>query len=182
MPQRGIQRPCERRSQPRIGEPAGGAGPLVTGGKGRSRSEARHRVRPREDRSREPLGQRGPWHVPVARAEPLGGGALVVSSRARRSCEVLAAVVMLWACGGNAALQASIDRASQRVLDAEQSGAGQCAPRELAIARSQLEFAELELSQGDAAQAARHAASAEEHAVAAKLLSPPEHCAVRSAR
>jgi hypothetical protein len=56
-----------------------------------------------------------------------------------------------------------------------------CAPRQLAIARSHLEFAELERQQGFNSRAEYHLRVASQHARAAKLLSPPEHCAAPAA-
>lgn len=65
------------------------------------------------------------------------------------------------------------------VEQAERNGAVRCAPRELAIARSQLRFATLELDQGFPSKAQAHLARAEPNARAALTLSPPQHCAKR---
>jgi OOP family OmpA-OmpF porin len=65
------------------------------------------------------------------------------------------------------------------VEQAERNGAIRCAPRELAIARSQLEFASLELDQGFVSKAEAHLWKAESNAHAADFLSPPQYCAVR---
>jgi len=65
------------------------------------------------------------------------------------------------------------------VEQAERNGAIRCAPRELAIARSQLEFATIELDQGFVSKAQAHVAKAEPNAHAADFLSPPQYCAVR---
>ena len=59
---------------------------------------------------------------------------------------------------------------------AEQSGAKKCAPRELALARAYLEFAELALEEGSVSQARSHLALAELNARAAGVQSPAEHC------
>lgn len=56
------------------------------------------------------------------------------------------------------------------------AGAYGCAPRELALARAQLEFAQLELSQGDPVRATEHLDEAEENVGAAELLSPKQRC------
>lgn len=59
---------------------------------------------------------------------------------------------------------------------AEDSGAMRCAPRELAVARSHLEFAQLEREQGFESRAEQHLRIADEQARAAQLLSPPGRC------
>ena len=79
-------------------------------------------------------------------------------------------------CARNVALDAQVDRIGQLLLDAEDSGAMRCAPREMAVARSQLEFAELERKQGFTSRAEQHLLLADQHARAALLLSPVTHC------
>jgi hypothetical protein len=59
---------------------------------------------------------------------------------------------------------------------ADQNGAMRCAPRQLAVARSHLEFAYLEREQGFSSRAQYHLRIADEHARAANLLSPPDRC------
>ena len=63
---------------------------------------------------------------------------------------------------------------------AERNGAVRCAPRELALAKSHLEFARVELEQGFVSKAKAHLAIAEPNAHAAALQSPPEYCAART--
>ena len=65
------------------------------------------------------------------------------------------------------------------VDDAEKNGAMKCAPRELAIARSQLEFAAIDLDQGELSLAQGHLAKAEPNAQAAFQNSPPDRCTSR---
>lgn len=77
-------------------------------------------------------------------------------------------------------MDAHIARVGQAIVEAEASGALRCAPRELAIARSQLQFAELERAQGFSSKAEEHLRIADRHAQAARLLSPPEHCRSRT--
>jgi OmpA-OmpF porin, OOP family len=104
------------------------------------------------------------------------------SPRARRRTALLG-VLATWAglgCFRNARLDQQVDQIGQLLLDAEANGALRCAPRPLAVARSQLEFAELERAQGFWSKAERHLIIADQHARAAKLLSPPEHCRSRS--
>jgi len=83
-------------------------------------------------------------------------------------------------CMRSARLDLQVDRIGQLLLDAEANGALRCAPRELAVARSQLEFAELERAQGFSSKAEQHLVAADQNARAAKLLSPPEHCRPRA--
>jgi OmpA-OmpF porin, OOP family len=84
-------------------------------------------------------------------------------------------------CTRNSQLQLQVDRVGQLLLDADANGALRCAPRQLAVARSQLEFAELELAQGFSSKAEQHLVSADQHARAAVLLSPAERCRPRPA-
>jgi len=92
----------------------------------------------------------------------------------------LATCVWLCLCGPgcvrSSLLDQQIDRTEQLLLDADANGALRCAPRQLAVARSQLEFAELERAQGFSSKAERHLVVADQHARAALLLSPPERC------
>lgn len=74
-----------------------------------------------------------------------------------------------------------VARIGQWIQDAEARGALRCAPRELAVARSHLQFAELERAQGFSSKAERHLHVADQHAQAARLLSTPEHCQLRAA-
>src|SRR6185503_5030934 len=54
-----------------------------------------------------------------------------------------------------------------------------CAPRELALAQSNLKFARVELDQGFVSKAQKHLWIAEPNAHAAMFLSPPQYCAER---
>jgi hypothetical protein len=69
-----------------------------------------------------------------------------------------------------------IARLDQLALAAEQGGARRCAPRELAVGRSQLEFAAIEDAQGGAAEAGEHLKLAELNVQAARLLSSAQGC------
>ncbi len=62
---------------------------------------------------------------------------------------------------------------------AARNGALRCAPRELATARSELDFAEIELAQGFISKAQHHVFLAESNARSAYALSPPQYCAER---
>ncbi len=83
------------------------------------------------------------------------------------------------ACVSGARLDRYVDSIEQMVIDAEGAGAMRCAPRQLAVARSHLEFAQIEREQGFPSKAERHLEIADEHARAALLLSPAAHCAAR---
>jgi hypothetical protein len=65
---------------------------------------------------------------------------------------------------------AEIARLDQLALAAERAGARRCAPRELAVGRSQLEFAAIEDAQGFASKANEHLRLAEQNLQAARLL------------
>lgn len=91
---------------------------------------------------------------------------------------VLFALVMA-ACAGPSALRGRIEGLAAIADNAEKSGAIKCAPRELALARSHLEFAKNELDQGQYSNAVKHVDLAEPNAHAALANSPPERCAAR---
>ena len=59
---------------------------------------------------------------------------------------------------------------------AREAGAERCAPRELALADTNVEFAEREVDEGDYFRAREHLQVAEDNARAAKRLSPPSKC------
>jgi outer membrane protein OmpA-like peptidoglycan-associated protein len=71
---------------------------------------------------------------------------------------------------------AALDEIAQQ---AARNGAIRCAPRELALARSHLDFALTELDQGFTSKADHHLQVAEANAHAALFLSPPQHCTDR---
>jgi hypothetical protein len=74
-------------------------------------------------------------------------------------------------------IPSEVARLERLALAAEQSGARRCAPRELAVGRSQLAFATIEDAQGFAAKARQHLRLAEQNVQAARLLSIPPRCA-----
>jgi hypothetical protein len=86
------------------------------------------------------------------------------------------AILAGFGCAGRAALDRRMVRLSETLALVEANGAMRCAPRELAIARSQLEFARLEEEQGFPSRASQHYEVAEENIQAASVLSPPERC------
>jgi OmpA-OmpF porin, OOP family len=82
-------------------------------------------------------------------------------------------------CAQSPALRGKIAGLTEIVGQAERNGAIRCAPRELAVAKSQLEFASLELDQGFVSKAKSHLWKAEPNAHAAYFLSPPQYCSQR---
>jgi hypothetical protein len=95
--------------------------------------------------------------------------------------EALALSAVLASCAGSAALDRRIGRVADRLTVVEANGAMRCAPRELAVARSHLEFARLEETQGFPSRASQHLDVAEENLEAARMLSPPGRCASSAA-
>ena len=91
----------------------------------------------------------------------------------------LCAFSLFVGCSQGPALRGKIAGLSDIVEQAERNGAIRCAPRELAVAKSQLEFATLELDQGFISKANAHLWKAEPNAHAAYFLSPPQYCAER---
>jgi OmpA-OmpF porin, OOP family len=92
-----------------------------------------------------------------------------------------AALVLVLVCGctQGPAMRGRIRGLTTTVTDAEKNGAMRCAPRELAVAKSQLEFAEIALEQGQLSNAEAHLAKAEPNAAAAFQMSPPDRCSAR---
>ena len=98
----------------------------------------------------------------------------------RRVAGALACLVVASGCGQAPQLRGQIAGLEKIVEQAERNGAMRCAPRELAVARSQLKFAGLELDQGFVSKAQAHLAIAQPNADAALDLSPPQYCAERA--
>lgn len=89
----------------------------------------------------------------------------------------------LWALGlaqagclAGADLDRRLDDVARRLREVETQGAMRCAPRELALARSHLEFAELERERGGPTRAGQHLDIADENVRAAAELSLAERC------
>ena len=91
----------------------------------------------------------------------------------------LLSVTLAVACAKGPILEGRIAGLHDVVDQAERNGAYQCAPRELALARANLDFATVELAQGDMSRAEEHIAVAEPNARAAFTLSPAARCAPR---
>jgi OmpA-OmpF porin, OOP family len=73
-------------------------------------------------------------------------------------------------------LESSAHQVRAIAKEARDHGAYKCAPRELALAETNLEFTESELDQGDYFRAREHLQIADENARLAHRLSPPEKC------
>jgi OmpA-OmpF porin, OOP family len=97
----------------------------------------------------------------------------------RRVGGVLALVLFASGCSQGPALRGRIRGLTTTVEDAEKNGAMTCAPRELAVAKSQLEFATIDLDQGQLSNAEAHLAKAEPNAQAAFSMSPADRCSTR---
>jgi OOP family OmpA-OmpF porin len=100
-------------------------------------------------------------------------------SRAVWMCLVLAVFAFASSCAETPRLRGQIAGLEKIAEQAERNGAIRCAPRELATAKSNLEFAKMELEQGFFARAKQHVWIAEPNAHAADFLSPPQYCAER---
>ncbi len=95
----------------------------------------------------------------------------------RTAVQWLCALSLFVGCSQAPEMRGKIAGLSGIVEQAERNGAIRCAPRELAVAKSQLEFASLELDQGFISKAQNHLSKAEPNAHAALAQSPPEECA-----
>jgi outer membrane protein OmpA-like peptidoglycan-associated protein len=89
------------------------------------------------------------------------------------------ATMVLASCAPANVLRGKVDGLREIVEQADRNGAYRCAPRELALARAHLGFADIELSQGHVRRAAEHYGVAEPNARAAFRLSPAARCAPR---
>jgi outer membrane protein OmpA-like peptidoglycan-associated protein len=92
---------------------------------------------------------------------------------------IVVGVVPLAGCARGTVLRGRIDGIRDVVEQAERNGAYQCAPRELALAKAHLDFADADLAQGQPSRAEDHFAIAEPNAHAAFELSPAARCAPR---
>ncbi|HVJ16585.1 MAG TPA: OmpA family protein [Polyangiaceae bacterium] len=101
-----------------------------------------------------------------------------MSSKPRASVAV-SLLMLATACSQAPKMRGQIAGLEEIVKQAERNGALRCAPRELAVARSQLHFASIELDQGFISKAEAHLWRAEPNAHAALDMSPPQYCAER---
>lgn len=83
-------------------------------------------------------------------------------------------IALLWvACVAPMQLQEQLDRTRAQMAEAHKVYAPLCAPKDIAIAQSNLDFTRIELYQGQLRRASEHLAVAEEHAKSALVLSKP---------
>lgn len=75
-------------------------------------------------------------------------------------------------------LERRVDELRNVIADATKHGAARCAPVELALSSVHLEFAELELRQGDAQRAEQHLILAEPNGKAALRLATEGRCEI----
>lgn len=82
-------------------------------------------------------------------------------------------------CSQVAVMRGEIQGLDELVEQAERNGAKRCAPRELALARAHIQFADVELDQADMFRAEDHLIIARSNAQAAYDLSPASKCSER---
>jgi outer membrane protein OmpA-like peptidoglycan-associated protein len=114
----------------------------------------------------------------------VNGSARLVQSAVRgRAARVLlwvsALSAPLFGCNQAAVLRGRAAGLGTVVENAEHAGAMTCAPRELALAKSHLHFAVVDLDQGELSNAEAHLAIADPNANAALSMSPPDKCGGR---
>src|SRR6185437_669040 len=90
-----------------------------------------------------------------------------------------ALAVSLISCSQVSQMRGEVEGLNKVADQAERNGAMRCAPRELALAKSHLQFATIELDQGFFPRAREHLQIAEANAHAAYDLSPPQKCSER---
>jgi OmpA-OmpF porin, OOP family len=92
---------------------------------------------------------------------------------------LVAVILTNTSCSQVPVMRGEIEGLSKVAEQAERNGALRCAPRELAMAKSHLTFATVELDQGFLFRAKEHLDLAQANAHAAYDLSPPQKCAER---
>src|SRR5438874_12903593 len=95
-----------------------------------------------------------------------------IAKKASR-CIALLSLFGVLSCNQGPVMRGQIAGLSKLAGQAERNGAIRCAPRELALAKSHLKFAELELDQGFVSRAGHDLATAEPTACARSDLSRP---------
>jgi len=101
--------------------------------------------------------------------------------RIARALPLLAAASALVGagCAASAVHEQRLAGIRSALQDVEAHGAASCAPRELAVARSHLEFADLERAQGFSSRAEAHLDVADENVRAARVLASSARCSAR---
>jgi OmpA-OmpF porin, OOP family len=100
------------------------------------------------------------------------------SSAARRFGPILVlGLALIAGCAETAKLRGGITTAKSKLEQVERNGAYVCAPKELALAKAHLGFAELEIEQGMGSRAQEHYKIAIENLELADEKSPADKCA-----
>jgi outer membrane protein OmpA-like peptidoglycan-associated protein len=101
-----------------------------------------------------------------------------LSRPARRTGVVLSScsLALMIGCASGPVARGRVAGLERVVAQAEKNGAKKCAPRELALAKSYLEFAAVDLDQGEMSNAQAHLDLAEPNARAALAESPAAKC------
>ncbi|MEZ4259153.1 MAG: OmpA family protein [Polyangiaceae bacterium] len=94
----------------------------------------------------------------------------------------LTGVLAVSSCATGPVMRGRTGAVRSLIKEAERNGAMRCAPRELAMAKAHVGFAEVELDQGQLSNAESHLAIAEPNAKAAVALSPVERCIANPVR
>ncbi|MBI5531235.1 MAG: OmpA family protein [Deltaproteobacteria bacterium] len=102
-----------------------------------------------------------------------------MSSVCKTAALFVCALLLGTGCAQGQVMRGKIEGLQKIADQAERNGAVRCAPRELAMAKSHLRFALLELDEGFMTRATAHLDLAEPNAQAAYDLSPPQVCAER---
>jgi outer membrane protein OmpA-like peptidoglycan-associated protein len=98
----------------------------------------------------------------------------------REAAGAIALCAVLSGCAAGSVLRERAKVIGQDLSEARQKNAAQCAPRELAVAESNLRFASLELDQGDSSRASEHLALAASSTES--TLAQTKDCAKRQVR
>lgn len=99
------------------------------------------------------------------------------SPRVRSLAVALVALAAGSSCAGGPVMRGRIDGLNAVLKQAEANGAARCAPRELAVAKAHVLFAQARLDQGRPSDAENHLDIAGPNAQAALAMSPAEKCA-----
>lgn len=93
------------------------------------------------------------------------------------SATVLGLLLASSGCTTGATLRQDADTIKADIARAKEAGAIRCAPREMAMAESHVDFLEVEVNQGDFARASKHAEIAKNNVGRALAITDPNQCA-----
>ena len=102
---------------------------------------------------------------------------MVTCARSTWLSALLVMLVFGSGCAETAKLRGGIATTKKKIEQIEHNGAYVCAPRELALAKAHLKFAELEIYQGEGSRARYHFDIASRNTELADEKSPPDKCA-----